>query len=267
MTREELIELAALDAFGLLDEYEAALYTRSFHHAPVAVQDEITQIQSEFASDETFLPDVKPSPELREQVLRAVARAIESESARFAPLATIGRGGARSAGARERRPRLMFNNLFWRAATFALAGTLLVMAYFGFQINNRVQQLTELLQNWETQRSVQDLAGPQISDFVGNPNCDTIALASTDGSSDAHAVLYIKEGSGESCLLSFDLPEDVEPFSIIARTETGEIAVSHDFNRDSAIGGTYFNAIAVAALNNVIWEVVDITGACLLRSA
>ena len=41
MTREELLELAALDAFGLLDDYEAALFTRSFHHAPVAVQDEI----------------------------------------------------------------------------------------------------------------------------------------------------------------------------------------------------------------------------------
>ena len=37
MTREELLELSALDALGLLEEYEAALFTRSFHHAPAAV--------------------------------------------------------------------------------------------------------------------------------------------------------------------------------------------------------------------------------------
>ncbi len=41
MTRKELLELAALDVLGLLDEYEAAYYTRSFHHAPASVQDEI----------------------------------------------------------------------------------------------------------------------------------------------------------------------------------------------------------------------------------
>ena len=37
MTHEELLELAALDALGLLDEYESALFTRSYHHAAVAV--------------------------------------------------------------------------------------------------------------------------------------------------------------------------------------------------------------------------------------
>ncbi len=50
MSREELLELAALDALGLLDEYEAALYTRSFHHAPAAVQDEIKDLQATFAT-------------------------------------------------------------------------------------------------------------------------------------------------------------------------------------------------------------------------
>ncbi len=51
MTRQELLELAALDALGLLDRYEAALYTRSFHHASAPVQDEIVRLQAEIASD------------------------------------------------------------------------------------------------------------------------------------------------------------------------------------------------------------------------
>ena len=60
MTRKELLELAALDVLGLLDEYEAAYYTRSFHHAPATVQDEIKRIQAEVASDESLLPGEEP---------------------------------------------------------------------------------------------------------------------------------------------------------------------------------------------------------------
>ena len=91
MTRQELLELAALDALGLLDRYEAALYTRSFHHASAPVQDEIVRLQAEIASDETLLPVDEPDGSLRERVLRKVAEAIEAEASEFAPLATIGR--------------------------------------------------------------------------------------------------------------------------------------------------------------------------------
>ena len=76
MTRQELLELAALDALGLLDRYEAALYTRSFHHASAPVQDEIVRLQAEIASDESLLPLDKPEGSLRERVLRKVAEAI-----------------------------------------------------------------------------------------------------------------------------------------------------------------------------------------------
>ena len=77
MTREQLLELAALDALGLLDEYEAALYNRSFHDAPAAVQEEIQRLQALVANDETLRVDEEPDPSLRARVLTAVAKAIE----------------------------------------------------------------------------------------------------------------------------------------------------------------------------------------------
>ena len=40
-SHRELLELAALDAFGQLDEFEADLFNRSFHHAPVPLQEQI----------------------------------------------------------------------------------------------------------------------------------------------------------------------------------------------------------------------------------
>ena len=75
MTRQELLELAALDALGLLDRYEAALYTRSFHYASAPVQDEIVRLQAEIVSDESLLPEEEPDDSLRERVLRKVAEA------------------------------------------------------------------------------------------------------------------------------------------------------------------------------------------------
>ena len=107
MSRDDLLELAALDAFGLLDDYEAALFTRSFHHAPVGVQDEIRELQAEYAGDEALLPEVGPDATLKARVLRSVATAIEEESIELAPLATIGRRRStpRDTIATSRRPR------------------------------------------------------------------------------------------------------------------------------------------------------------------
>ena len=72
LTREDLLELAALDALDLLDEFDSAHYTRSFHDAPARVQDEIKQRQAELAADTTLLPEEGPTPSLRPRVLDAV---------------------------------------------------------------------------------------------------------------------------------------------------------------------------------------------------
>ena len=134
MTQRELLELAALDALGLLDEFEAAYYTRSYHDAPATIQDEIKRIQAELAADPRLLPGDEPDPGLRERVLKAVAQAIEREESRLAPLATIGR---RRAGElrREGRFRLQASGQFWRAACFVLAGVAVVFSLFWVQVS------------------------------------------------------------------------------------------------------------------------------------
>ena len=75
MTPRQLLELASLDALGLLDDVESAMYTRSFHDAPATIQDEVLRLQGEIANDHLLLPGEEPDPELRERVLRAVADA------------------------------------------------------------------------------------------------------------------------------------------------------------------------------------------------
>ncbi len=90
MSREELLELAPLDAFGFLDEVESAHFNRAFHHAPASVQAEVRALQAQLAEQANFLSDEDPRPILRQKVLVRVAEEIEEATERLKPLATIG---------------------------------------------------------------------------------------------------------------------------------------------------------------------------------
>lgn len=130
LTREELLDMAQLEALGVLDEYEQALFSRALSNAATAVQEEIRNLQASIVADTSLLPDDEPSVELRHGVLAAVAHAIDEENEQLAPLATIGgmhrhAGGAVSAGAVIRSQVYL-----WRAAAFALAAGLLVCLFF-----------------------------------------------------------------------------------------------------------------------------------------
>ena len=192
MTREELLELAALDAFGLLDEYEAALYTRSFHHAPAAVQDEVKQRQASFAADPAFLPEVEPESELRRRVLGAVARAVESESGELAPLALIGRTHT-GRGATLHRSSNGAASHFWRAAALVLAAGNIVFAYFGIQFHRDFVAMTTTLLQDHTQTAIEtEIGGEFYPDYVNSPFCEEVLLTSPNGAK-MTAWVYVKE--------------------------------------------------------------------------
>ncbi|MHC4609557.1 MAG: hypothetical protein ACYS7M_04340, partial [Planctomycetota bacterium] len=175
MTQRELLELAALDTLGLLDEFEAAYYTRSYHDAPATVQDEIKRLQAEVAADQRLLPGEEPDPALRERVLKAVAQAIESDESRLAPLATIGRrraGGSRG----ERGFHLRVSGQFWRAACFVMAGVAVVFALFWFQAQNYVNALSEIAYIDDTEGVLEDLMGPTFKDYLFDPDTNFVRL-------------------------------------------------------------------------------------------
>jgi hypothetical protein len=90
MSRDELLEWAPLDAFGLLDEYEASLFERSFHHAAASVQAEIRKLQADLAEDASLLSGEEPRSLLRQKVLVAVQEEIEAATEYTQPLAQIG---------------------------------------------------------------------------------------------------------------------------------------------------------------------------------
>src|SRR5438477_9256356 len=76
MTLQELLEHAHLDALGQLDEREQAAFEAAFTVAPPGVKAQVRHEQARWAPMDHLLPQVEPSPELRERVLDAVTAAM-----------------------------------------------------------------------------------------------------------------------------------------------------------------------------------------------
>jgi hypothetical protein len=266
MTREELLELAALDAFGLLDEYEAALYTRSFHHAPVAVQNEIKELQAAFAHEASLLPDVEPDPALRQRVLDAVARAIEAESMELAPLAMIGRPD-RARNGTAGRMGLGAATPVWRAAAFALAAALLVVAYFAGQFLERNNQMTGYVIGLLTHDQIEEAIKPNFRDFLADPSCAMHVLQPSADGIDAVAAVFVNERTGEAFFFALRLPVQSDPFVLRATDDSGEPVSTWEFSSTSAVTGVRLGEISLALTTALTWEVVDATSTVLLHCA
>ncbi len=267
MTSEELLELAALDAFGLLDEYEAALFTRSFHHAPASVQDELIRLQAEVASDETLLGDESPSPALRERVLRAVSRAIDEDDRGFAPLATIGRQRM-SGGDQIVRRRLTLSGNLWRAAALVMFGASIVLSFFTIQAWRHANEIAELALNNNTDAYLEELIGPTFREFVGNPGCDVISFEQSAGSdTPAIARLYVNRQLSTAFLLAIDLPLSSSSFAIRAITVDGQRAEVKTVKTTKQVSGWRLDGLTAALLaTTTSWEIVDDAGQVLMHS-
>ena len=220
MTRQELLELAALDAFGLLDVYEAEIYTRSFHDAPAGVQDEIIELQAELISDQSLLPDDEPALELRQRVLEAVARAIEAESVHLHPLATIGRKPSGFGDVIGQIP-LGRSGQFWRAAAFVLAGVVVVMAFFWSEATRHGNTISRLALTRDTSAELKKLIDPTFEDFLGNPNCQWVHLKADAFGQPGQVAVLVNHETREALMLALGLPDINGPYMLSVKDAEG----------------------------------------------
>lgn len=92
----EMLELATLDVFGLLDEHERRAFDAALAAMPPAQQDQVRAQQALSARCTHLLPDVEPRPELRQLVLGRVKSEADADRdvvARLGAIAAVGRGG------------------------------------------------------------------------------------------------------------------------------------------------------------------------------
>jgi len=267
LTREELLELAPLDAMGLLDEYDAALFARSFHQSPPSIQREILEQQADLAAAPPLLPSDEPPADLRGRVLASVRAAMDREAAKLSPIATIGRradlghGDATTEG-HSRRSRAA--NAFWRAASFALATSLLVVLYFNAEHRNETQetldQLTRYFYNGQVQAELEARTGPQFRRLMLDGDCSVVAFKSEDGD-DRFGAFIVHGRDDEAYVVFLNLPANAPSESYRLHIEGGDVSPL-EFSLDSTgtVAAILVEQVSYEAIASASLRVVDAGG-------
>jgi len=255
-----------MDAYGLLDEYEANLFTRSLLNAPPAIRDEIIELQAALVTDESFLPDDNPTPHLRQRVLDAVNHEVEVSTGDLAPLATIG-PDLPVAERRSSAWRIGSGGMAWRAATFMLTGAAIVLAYFGAVAHRQTNELTQYVMGIITKEQVRDLIGPDYLTFLGNPKSQSKAMRTVDDTFPGMATVYFHEGVGDCFVLAMGLPQSNGAYTVRTVDATGTVTEMGSLRSDGGVVSLRLSKVAVAALATMSWEITDSAGDVVLRSA
>lgn len=275
MERDELLKMAALDVFGLLDEYEAERYNRSFHNAPAGVQDEIVALQAELASDTSLLPDEYPDPSLRERVLKRVAKAVEEEATLLAPIATIGRNRKSVDVIDTTHGRLLLRaSRFWRAACFVLAASLVATLFMYAEAYKGSSELAAEFFLKHNNDKFKELLGPDIQDFLYNDkNVATGVFKSATGKYEGTATIHYNKITNSAFFLAPELAKN-RRFILRAVKENQEepVEVYAFTTKDEP----YFNfrldnlkeEHGIGSLAAVTWEIFDtVTKTVILTTA
>lgn len=261
MTRKELLELAGLDALGLLDEYEAAAYTRSYEDAPATVQDEIRRLQADVVTDERLLPSDEPDQLLRQRVLEFVSEAMDREAA---PLATIGRPRPVVA---ESNGRIQ-SGQFWRAASFVLAGAGLALAYLFTDAYQSSNELTKAALYDDTAK-LEVLLEPSAKDFLLDDS-RKIVMRAVPRTETYRASLLVNEEAGKVLVVMDELPlTEGNGYILQVVLQNGDLEQLGAFRSMGRFGGQRIEDVSAHVLASAaIWQIADAaTGAILLSSA
>lgn len=274
MNRDELLELAPLDALGLLDEVEAAMFHRAFHQASPSVQAEIIELQTHFATSEHFLSGDEPRPILRRKVLLTLEEAFDESAESLRPIAQIGgrvavapqatreqdvvadvRDPGQIAAFRalmeefaERNARAAARTThFWRAAAIVLAAGLVVSLSVLRQTSESANRIYDLVVSQGIEKQIGDLV-PSLPAYASAGD-RTYSMQPTSGPTSAgepglaSALIFVDSMHGQVVVAAFGLGRSV-PGTYSLRAVDGD-GNSHEISR---LEGDRFLAGAVGTI-------------------
>jgi hypothetical protein len=200
MNTQDLMEMASLDALGLLDPDERDSFERAFRAAAPAVQAQIRREQLRFSRLDDLLPNVDPPLGLRARVIAAVRGAMES---------VAGRKGADA-------PALRFPSgvsRFWRVGAIGAMAASLVLGYFTFEALNANRGLNDVKQSMLISEQWQkDFGGRFEANFL-SPHTRFVGFQIASDAPDvkgARATLMVNSEKKTGELYVKDLPADGE---------------------------------------------------------
>jgi hypothetical protein len=225
----DLIQLAALDALGLLDPEERDAFETAFRAAPPAVQAQIRREQLRFTDDDT-LPAVEPPVGLRAKVLAAVRAAMQQAKGKRVEtrnvLATI-------------RPPTGVNRL-WRTAAIGSLAAALAMTFIALQIRSEFFELSQVANNSEAAKLLQREFGNQFTPAFFGTSTHFVKFtppisAGASERSIVKATLLLDPTTRRAQLFCKDLPTSDQPFEVVVVDQHGnEVSAVLTFKASNA---------------------------------
>ncbi len=279
--RDELLEHAQLDAHGMLDEVDAARFSRGFARATPQLQAELIRLQAEASTSFDALSDDVPPTSLR---LRTIARVIDAveDAARPATIARIGRDAqpqSKGNAHETQRDHAVVEQLeamrdsaartapaplaqsFWRAAALFFAAALAVTLWFNASASENIRLLAGAVHSDRMRSEIAHLA-PGFAGVDFN-SATPILMSANSPTDNASAVLYVNSKSKTITLVAYGLREGA---TLVLRTRD-ESGSMQTVGTAVAVGGVCaasFADLPAFALGS-FYELTDTKGEVLLR--
>lgn len=217
----QLVELASLDAFGLLDAEDSLRFEDAFLAAPPRIRDSIRELQAELVSEDPLLSSEEPDETLREKVMQRVSQAIAERDETLQPLAQIG-------PASDASPTSLDNRSFsqsiwtWRAVALVLLGVSITLAVFGIVADRNHRELIQAINNRQADFTMNQAPGAtaQIAWPTDDGLYRVVSLVDPDG--DAGRIRFFMNQDGSNPRVAYDLNVQTEPLTIYAIDDQGE---------------------------------------------
>lgn len=211
MNPQQLIELASLDAFGLLDEHERKAFEEAFRTAPDAVKAQVRAQQSRMAEMDHLLPDVQPAPSLRQRVIDAV-------------LAAAGKAPAQREVIGRIEPALMPSRTVspvWRALAIGSIAAAIAFGFTLLQFQSQMRELEVAQKNDQAYAWVVKEFGARFEQALMSSKTEFVKFNGS-GASKAEAVLLLDPATKTGQFFCRNLPTDLASYQLTVVTPGGQ---------------------------------------------
>lgn len=215
LATHELIEMASLDALGLLDPEERDAFERAFRAAAPAVQAQLRREQLRFSKMDDMLPQIEPSLGLRARVIAAVREAMETVAAR--------RGT-------EAAPALRFPigvSRFWRVGAIGAMAAAIVLGFSTLWISNETKDLNEARSQIAFNTAMDRDLGRRFTSSFMNANTQFVGFVPASDAPDARgarARLMFDPAKKQAELFVQDLPATDRDYEVVVVDKNGNTA-------------------------------------------
>ncbi|MBY0262247.1 MAG: hypothetical protein K2Q20_07870 [Phycisphaerales bacterium] len=227
MNAHELIEMANLDAMGLLDPEEREAFERAFRAAPPALQAQIRREQLRLSTMDDLLPQAELPVGLKARVMAAVREAMQQVAGR-----RVASSGDVAGVIGQLRPPTGVNRL-WRTAAIASVAAALAMGFVSLQFRSSIDEMRQVARNSEVSQYLQSEFGRQFAPRFFSPNTRFVkftqaaAIPAADATAGvvagrpSKATLLLDPSSGTGQLFCLDLPSGEREFEVVVIDREG----------------------------------------------